>query len=67
MSGATLPSQNEIDVQASTPVLVCFDDSGTRTEAYVRELTTIDNATGSVISSETQYSADGINWSVTPP
>jgi len=67
MSGSTLPSQNEIDAQTSAPVLVCFDDSGTRTEAYVRELTTIDNATGSVISSETQYSADGINWSVTPP
>lgn len=67
MSGSTLPSQNEIDAQTSAPVLVCFDDSGTRTEAYVRELTTIDNATGSVISSETQYSADGINWSVAPP
>lgn len=67
MSGATLPSQNEIDAQTSAPVLVCFDDSGTRTEAFARKIATIDNATGSIISSVKQYTTDGINWSVTPP
>jgi hypothetical protein len=67
MSGSTLPPQNEIDVQASTSVLVCFDNAGVFTQAYVRDLLTIDNATGAISSVVTQYSVDGLIWSVTPP
>lgn len=67
MSSSTLPPQTEIDAQTSSSILVCFNDSGTLVQAYIREFQTINNTTGNIISTETQYSLDGINWSTTPP
>ena len=67
MSSSTLPPQTEIDAQTSSSILVCFNDSGTLIQAYIREFQTINNTTGNIISTETQYSIDGITWTTTAP
>lgn len=66
-SGAWQPAPNaETDLVQSVGY-VCVTDAGVQTTWMVRSSQTVDNTTGLVTGTVTEYSTDGASWSATVP
>ena len=57
----------ELDVVYTDAVKLCVNNVGVFTTWYARQAKTVNNATGLVTSTVTEYSTDGATWSVTVP
>ncbi|MBK8391831.1 MAG: hypothetical protein IPL23_22245 [Saprospiraceae bacterium] len=57
----------ELDVVYTDAVKLCVNNVGVFTTWYARQAKTVNNTTGLVTSTVTEYSTDGATWSVTVP
>lgn len=61
------PSAADIELLYTDPVMVCFDNAGTKTTYLTREKYTWDSKTSTQVSLAVEYSLDGSTWSATVP